>query len=268
MAGFLDAGHDIDGAMAALQKVVMYSTLVGIYPSWHPRLFGPLSKFQWSGAGGRSYIAKFVKERIRLHEQKKVDPEIATEHTIQTQDFVEKMILARNQDPEKVTDYHLFIMGQSNVAAGSDTTAISLSSVMWHLLQNPISLGKLRKEIDDFTAQGRCAVDITFKESQEMPYFQCVIKEALRMHSATGLPMWRVVPDGGVEIDGRFFPAGTEIGVNTWVAHYDERVFPDAKTFRPERWLEAESDPEQLKEMNQMYMPVSTVMLSFILHSR
>ncbi|KAJ5182615.1 hypothetical protein N7492_000231 [Penicillium capsulatum] len=255
VTGFLDQGHDIDGAMAALQKLIMYSTLVGIYPQWHPRLLGPLSKFQWSGAGGRAYISKFVEERIRIHEAKKLDPNQATDETIQEQDFVDKMILARNKTPEKVTDFHLFMMARSNVGAGSDTTAISLSSVMWHLLQNPDSLRKLRDEIDGFTAQGRCSVDVTFKESQELPYFQCVIKEALRMHSATGLPMWRVVPEGGAEINGRFFPAGTEIGVNTWVAHYDESVFTNAKTFRPERWLEAESEPEKLKRMNQMYMP-------------
>jgi len=254
-SGFLDQGHDIDGAMDALQKVLMYSTLVGIYPEWHPRLFGPLSRFKRSGAGGRAYIANFVREKIRLHELGRTDSEAADE-SLQNQDFVDKMIHARDKDPEKVTDYHLFIMGQSNVAAGSDTTAISLSSMMWYIMHNPEVLRKLRGEIDEFTLQGKCSAKVTFKETQEMPYFQAVMKEALRMHSATGLPMWRVVPVGGAELNGRFFPEGTEVGVNTWVAHYDERVFPDAKAFRPERWLETESSPEQLKEMNQMYMPV------------
>lgn len=243
--------------MAALQKVLMYSTLVGIYPEWHPRLFGPLSKLRLSGAGGRAYISKFVQEKIRQHEAKKHDAGTTHDGTIQAQDFVEKVILARDKDPGKITDYHLFIMGQSNVTAGSDTTAISLSSIMWHLMHSPETLRRLRAEIDEFTAQGRCSDNITFKQSQDMPYLQAVMKEALRIHSATGLPMWRVVPDGGAEISGRFFPAGTVVGVNTWVAHHDERTFPDAKTFRPERWLEAESDPERLKQMNQMYMPVS-----------
>ena len=257
IVGFLDKGHDIDGTMAALQKVLMYSTLVGIYPEWHPRVFGPLSKVQWTGAGGRAYLASFVKEKIQIHEEKKVGPEAASDESVQTQDFVDKLILARNKDPDRVSDYHLFLMGQSNVVAGSDTTAISLSSIMWHLMQNPATLQKLRDEIDVFAAQGRCSENVTFKESQEMPYFQAVMKEALRMHSATRLPLWRVVPDGGAEISGRFFPAGTVVGVNTWVAHYDERFFPDAKSFRPERWIEAENNPERIKVMNQMYMPVS-----------
>lgn len=234
--------------------------MVGIYPEWHPRLFGPLSHFNWSGAGGRAHLSSFVRDKIRLHEEKRNDPEPATDG-LKTQDFVEKLMIARDKDPEKVTDNHLFIMALSNVTAGSDTTAISLSTIAWHLLHYPETLKKLRWEIEDFTAQGKCSAEVTFKESQDMPYLQVVIKEALRMHSATGLPMWRVVPDGGAEISGRHFPAGSVVGINTWVAHYDEKTFPDAKTFRPERWLEAESDPERLKEMNQMYMPVSVATL-------
>jgi cytochrome P450 len=168
------------------------------------------------------------------------------------------MVLARDKGPQKVTDYHLFIMAMSNVTAGSDTTAISLSSIVYHLLHYPEVLDKLRREVDKFTAQGRCSFRVSFKESQEMPYFQAVMKEALRMHSATGLPLWRVVPAGGAEISGYFFPKGTTVGVNTWVAHYNEEVFPDAKRFRPERWIEAESNAERLKLMNDMYMPVGS----------
>ncbi|GES65961.1 cytochrome P450 monooxygenase [Aspergillus terreus] len=251
--GFLDEGRDIEGTIAALQKVMTYSTLVGIYPEWHPRLFGPLSKFSWSGAGGRAYIMQFVQEKIRQHNGQPKSG--ADRGALQTQDFLEKMVLARDKDPEKVTDYHMFMMGQSNVIAGSDTTAISLSAIMYHLLHHPAVLEKLRREIDDFTAQGRCSPRVTYKESQEMPYFQAVMKEALRMHSATGLPLWREVPAGGAKLGGYFFPEGTVVGVNTWVAHYDEEVFPDAKSFRPERWIEAEQDPERLKMMNDMYMP-------------
>ena len=192
-----------------------------------------------------------------MHDRRKGDTEAAAADDIQTQSFLKKLIMTRDKNPEKVTDYHLFLMAQSNVTAGSDTTAISLSSIMWHLIQYPDVLAKLRAEIDKFTAQGRLSANVTFKESQDMPYFQAVMKEAMRMHSATGLPLWRVIPKGGAEISGRFFPEGTVVGMNTWVAHHNEQVFPEANTFRPERWLEAEDDPAKLKEMNQMYMPVS-----------
>ncbi|KOC11290.1 putative cytochrome P450 [Aspergillus flavus AF70] len=40
------------------------------------------------------------------------------------------------------------------------------------------------------------------------------------------------------------------VGVNAWVAHYNEDIFGrDAATFRPERWLE--SDKEWLSVMEQ-----------------
>ncbi|KAL2844591.1 cytochrome P450 [Aspergillus pseudoustus] len=251
--GFLDKGQDIDGTIDALGHVMVHSTLVGIYHEWHPRLFGLLSKFKWSGAGGRTYLMRYVQEKIaQFSPNRKSDVE---EGSLKTQTFLEKMILARDKDPEKVTDYHVFMMGLSNIIAGSDTTAISLSAILYYLIHYPNVLAKLREEIDDFTKQGQCSERVTFKESQDMPYFQAVMKEALRMHSATGLPFWRVVPPGGAEISGHFFPEGSVVGVNAWVFHYDESIFPDAKTFRPERWIEAEEDPARLKVMNETYMP-------------
>lgn len=45
-----------------------------------------------------------------------------------------------------------------------------------------------------------------FKEAQNLPYLQAVIKEALRLHPASGLPLGRVVPKGGAEIAGHYFP--------------------------------------------------------------
>ena len=243
--------------MDAVHASLFYSTLVGILPEWHPHLFALLGWLKAAGPGARVFLANFVQEKIRQHEEKRPEADPSNDNSIRTQDFVEKMMIARDKDPLKITDYHLFITAQSNVLAGSDTTSISLSSIMWNLMQHPEVLRKLRQEMDEFKAEGKCSSIITFKESQSMPYMQTVIKEALRMHSATGLPLWRDVPAGGTSLNGKFFPEGSVVGINSWVAHYDERVFPDAKIFRPERWIEAESNPEQLREMNQMYMPVS-----------
>lgn len=242
--------------MAALHKLMAYSTLAGIYPKWHSWLFGPLSRFSWSGAGGRAYIMRYVQHKIHKHNLRQPSQDSPANHS-ETRDFLEKMIIAHDKAPEKVTDYHIYMMGLSNVVAGSDTTAISLSSILYHLLHYPRVLQKLRQEIDEFTAQGRCSKKVRFRESQDMPYLQAVIKESLRMHSATGLPLWRVVPTDGAEICGRFFPAGTVVGINTWVAHFNDEVFPNAATFRPERWTDADNNSMKLKAMNEMYMPVS-----------
>lgn len=75
------------------------------------------------------------------------------------------------------------------------------------------------------------------------------------MHPATGLPLGRVVPDGGATICGRFFPAGTVVGVNSWVAHANKDVFgQDAQVFRPERWL---VEKEEYARMDRYFVSVS-----------
>jgi cytochrome P450 len=82
---------------------------------------------------------------------------------------------------------------------------------------------------------------VIFQEAQRLPYLQAVIKEALRIHPATGFPMQRLVPPEGTTIAGRFIPGGSSVGINAWVAHRNQDVYGlDADEWRPERWLEIE----------------------------
>jgi cytochrome P450 len=150
----------------------------------------------------------------------------------------------------------------SNIIAGADTTAVSLSSILLHLLQYPQTLQRLRAELAEFEAKGECGnPNVSFKEAQNMPYLQAVIKEALRVHPATGLPLWRVVPPQGAEICGNHFKGGDIVGANSWVMHYNEDVWgSDAATFRPERWLD--EPEEKLKAMERAYMPVRWTFLN------
>ncbi|KAI1620545.1 cytochrome P450 oxidoreductase [Exophiala viscosa] len=260
--GFLDNGEDIAGLLKALHGVLRYGALVGVYARWHPLLYNLTSRLGMGGASGRNYLMKYVGQRIEQRKGERTSgkgmEKTGEEDENAPMDFLEKLMVANQADPEKVTPYHVFMMGMSNIVAGSDTTAVSLSSILYNLVKYPDTLRKLRAEISEFEKQGRCGnPDVSFKESQEMPYLQAVMKEALRMHPATGFPLWRDVPEGGVEICGHYFPEGTTVGINTWCAHYNEDVFgPDAKVFRPERWIEAEQEGgERLKDMDAYYMP-------------
>lgn len=67
---------------------------------------------------------------------------------------------------------------------------------------------QLRAEIDKMIASGEISESLTFSDTQKMPYLQAVIKEAIRVHPAAGLPLQRVVPKGGVKLAGQFFPEG------------------------------------------------------------
>jgi cytochrome P450 len=142
----------------------------------------------------------------------------------------------------------------ANMFAGSDTTAISLRSIFYHLLKSPQTLSRLREELASAESEGFFEDDrlVRWDESQKLPYLSAVIKEGLRIHPAAGLPLERIAPNGGIELCGEYIPTGTIVGCSAWTIHRCERVFgTDANTFRPERWLEAPEN--KLVEMNASF---------------
>lgn len=241
----------------ALASVLRYGALVGIYGKWHPLVFKISTWLGLGDATGRNNLMQYVSDRIEEREDKRSKAEVAGEDApldrSKPAEFLDRPTLANKQEPEKVTEYHVFVMGLSNIIAESDTTATSLSAILYYLIRSPESMRKLRAEIHEFERQGRCGnPDVTFKQSQDMPYLQAVLKEALRIHSTIGLPLWRYVPAGDAQIGGWDFPAGTTIGLNCWCAHYNQMVFgKDVAVFRPDRWIEAQEggDLERLKRM-------------------
>lgn len=123
-------------------------------------------------------------------------------------DFLSQLLIRFNAGRVNYTD--IFNSIGANIAAGSDTTAISLSAIFYHLLQNTDKLQRLEDEIGTVMKElGRFTGDpVTYRESQQMVYLQACIKEALRLHPATGYPLLRVVPQGGATLAGKFFPQG------------------------------------------------------------
>ncbi|KOS21045.1 Pisatin demethylase [Escovopsis weberi] len=214
--GFLDRGDDVGGLLQAGNGALVYSVLVGIYASWHPFLHKLSCWFRLGGARMRDQLATFVGEQIGKRKKASQEDKPTPSGPATAEDFLQKLMnKASSEGSTKVTDYHLFALGLSNITAGSDTTAASLSGILYLLLKNPAAMEKMRAEVDGAATDGRFSDGhLAFKDSLQMPYLQAVIKEAMRVYSVTGLPMWRVVPAGGVEIGGTFFPEGSHLGIN------------------------------------------------------
>ncbi|KAH7161032.1 cytochrome P450, partial [Dactylonectria macrodidyma] len=245
--GLLEKGVDEQNIFSSLDSYLKYCALVGIFPGLHKSLFWLMAKLSTSGM---MHVAQFTREQIQVAMKtcsgKRVQDGSAS--------FLSKTMEIHERDSERFPLNAAYITCFTNIAAGSDTTSISLCSIMHNLINHPQSLMKLREEVDEKFRNLGDSKFMPFQDARSMPYLQACIKEGLRIHPATGLPLVRLVPEGGATISGRFFPAGTTVGVNTWVAHRNKSVFgADAAIFRPERWLEA--SPEQLSLMNSCFMP-------------
>lgn len=257
----LDTGKDTHGIFRALDQTLLYGTMVGVYSWLHPVIYNLAQYIPGSGASARAFLMSLVRSRMeerRTHRAEKRAASVSLERDdAKPQDFLDKISDAHERDPTNVTPYHVFMMGFGNVVAGSDTTGISLSSILFHLTKWPRTMKALRAEIQAYqTATGKRT--LAFEDCQQLVYLQAVIKESLRMHPATGLPMWRTVPRGGAEIQGVFFPEGAVVGLNCWTAHYNEEVFGNAREFRPERWLDkTPHGPERRKLMESYFVAVS-----------
>lgn len=185
-----------------------------------------------------SYIGSFAFNRLqhRLADTSTTKP---------TNDFLSHYIAVQAEDPENISKEYVLAWTVSNIIAGSDSTAITLCSVFYHLLKNPASLAKLRAELDAAEDAGLISNDeiISWSTSQKLPFLNAAIMEAMRLHPAVGQIFERVTPEGGRKVCGRYFPEGTLVGISPWVVHQDKGVYgEDADVWRPERWIEADEE--------------------------
>ncbi|TIA11536.1 cytochrome protein [Aureobasidium pullulans] len=245
--GFMEKGYDFNGILQAIHASMTYGSRVGLLPEFHPF-------FAWMARTTKQPIPfdtvqGFIDGSVEIRKQGGFPTD--------REDFLTKLLSLRKS--EKINDLDVATSLGANIAAGSDTTAISLSTVIYHMARNPAKAGKLRQEIREHEESKTVSDPVTFKEAQDMPYLQAVIKEALRIHPVTGQILSRLVPSGGATICGRYFPEGTEVGTSPWLTHFDEDIFgANAHSFIPERWLE---DKDRASVMNQHMLAVSLKLL-------
>ncbi|KAI0539191.1 cytochrome P450 [Xylaria digitata] len=166
-------------------------------------------------------------------------------------DLLERFLEARKEYPSLSGPGIIGVL-VSTIAAAGDTTAVTIAATLFYLLKNPEILKKLETELTDASIHEVPA----FAEVSKLPYLNAVIKESMRVFPVTSFPMERLVPAGGAEIAGMYFPEGTTVGCLPAAIHLNKDIFgEDVDVFRPERWLI--SDREQLRIMEAAHMGFS-----------
>ncbi|KAH7843264.1 hypothetical protein Vadar_014506 [Vaccinium darrowii] len=182
----------------------------------------------------------FAKHRERRDRLTKA---IMKEHTVarhKTGDAKQHFVDALLTSKEKYELSEATVIGLlwNMMHAGIDTTSISVEWAMAELIKNPRVQQKAQEELDRVIGSNRVMTESDF---YNLPYLQCVAKEALRLHPPTPL-MLPHKANSNVKIGGYDIPKGSIVHVNVWAVGRDLTVWKNPTEFRPERFLEEDVD--------------------------
>ena len=122
--------------------------------------------------------------------------------------FVSMLYGMHSAAPQKFTEDDIRFHVVPSIGGGSDTTAATIGAVIYYLIKSPSVLHKLRQELDDKRENREMSWPVKLREAQGCVYLQAVIKETMRLYPGNGLPLPRIIPEEGLTLAGRHFPAG------------------------------------------------------------
>ena len=240
--GFLEAGRDVDTILKELEHELDYRGVVQNMP-WIDKVLrkNPIYlRFKTPTSFFAANSRRLATERLQDEKHSGVD-------------MLDGFLEAKKKHPEIVDDATLFGYISTNFLAGSDTTAVTLRTILWYVIRTPGVLDRLRKELDENIT----SYPPDYATATGLKYLDAIIREALRIHPIGSLVFERVVPPTGhiTTQSGTHLPAGTQIAQTPWTLNWDSSIWgPEPRKFKPERWLqyENESDDTYAKRLTML----------------
>ena len=150
---------------------------------------------------------------------------------VQAMSEKEKAVNFLSEKAQAATAWTLLVTGML-------TTSNTLTCLMNTLSHYPHVQVKLQKEIMEVIGPSRHP---TLKDQHDMPYLRATILEIERFASIApfGLPHKSVET---CQLDEYTIPKDTEVWVNLWALHHDEKLWDEPFSFAPERFLDADGN--------------------------
>lgn len=132
---------------------------------------------------------------------------------------------------EEKSDTRLGDEAQLLVSAGLLTTAWTLSVASYHLAANPTMTTRLREEL--------CGVEQPYdwRTLEKLPYLNGIVHEATRLAHGIVTRDPRLAPDTELRYGDWKIPPNTPVSMTSYHILMSEEIFPDPKSFIPERWI-------------------------------
>ncbi|CAI2186767.1 3560_t:CDS:2 [Funneliformis geosporum] len=154
---------------------------------------------------------------------------------------------AQHDNGEKLTDKELRDVVINFIIAGRDTTAQTLSWMMYNLMVNPSAEEQLIKEVNSLLTSENTISN--YENIKLFQYTQAVFHETLRLHPIVPKSL-RICLKDDVLPNGVPIYAGEMVNWSSWSMGRDERIWGnDARQFNPKRFLNSEDGlkPSQYK---------------------
>lgn len=146
-----------------------------------------------------------------------------------------------------------------HLAAGFDTSGITLTYVIHELSKHPDIQSRLQTELLTLNpplVPSTAPALPDPKAVDTLPFLHAVVWETLRLHSAIPGPQPRFTPYQGCRLgpeeQNYFVPGGVRVSASAGLLHLNEEVYERAEEWRPERWLE-DVDEEKRKDMESRW---------------
>jgi cytochrome P450 len=153
-------------------------------------------------------------------------------------DLLSMLLAAEDaENPQKrLTDTEIRDQALTLFLAGHETTANALSWT-WHLLgkHEDVRL-KMKAEIDSVIGPDRLP---GLEDCAGLPYTTAVLSESMRIFPPVWVVGRRALED--VTIGDYEVPKRTIVITSQYLIHRDERFWPNALEFKPERWLDEQA---------------------------
>lgn len=176
---------------------------------WGSARFPPQLRYERARARLDEFLLAELRSRERVADEARGD------------DILSELVRLSESPDSPLTDRdvvdHLVML----LLAGHETTATGLAWAFEVLARHPEVAERVAAEA---AAGGH-------------EYTDAVVKEALRVRTVAPWALDRELA-GPMRIGGYELPAGTVVIPCMWLVHHDERLYPDAWSFRPERFLD------------------------------
>jgi cytochrome P450 len=250
--GFVPAGTDIDGLIQGFHDGM---TSFGLLARFHPFTTWikttPLGRFFIATPEDDSGIGVLMRYRDKLFDERVQDTKDGK--TGDRVDLLQTFIDAKEEDGQPLPPDYIKAEILLVLLAGADTTGTTFQAMFYYIMSTPRVYDRMMAEIDAASKAGNLSFPVPQYDEvvEHCPYYVACVRESMRLCPAAPNIFPRFVSAPGMDLFGKWAPAGTEITCNPYFLHRDKKFYgEDAEEFKPERWLESEKRTRELLKYN------------------